>query len=200
MIKIIDDGSDKIRSEIVKTFSQAFHDDPALCWIVPDSNARFRRLPRLFDWLFDDHIKRGVIHASPNAEAAAFWRLPGKVHYQDAVTIGLVWRMVEIFGLSLSRATTLSDAISEHVPLGEDYLYLRNVAVSPSHQGQGWGGRIIRSGLQYADQLGVDTCLETSNHDTVGLYERLGFTVVDEWEVPKGGPKFWTMVRKRQKS
>jgi predicted N-acetyltransferase YhbS len=68
--------------------------------------------------------------------------------------------------------------------------------VRPGAQGKGWGGLAIRAGIAEANRLGVDTCLETAKQSNVGIYQRLGFEVVDEWQVP-GGPRFWTMVRPR---
>ncbi len=41
---------------------------------------------------------------------------------------------------------------------------------------------------------GVPAVLETATPSNVGLYQRLGYEVMSEWDVPKGGPHFWTMT------
>ena len=73
-------------------------------------------------------------------------------------------------------------------------LLLRYAAVRPDAQGKGWGGRAIRAGIAEANRIGVDTCLETAEESNIAIYQRLGFAIVDEWQVP-GGPRFWTMIR-----
>jgi ribosomal protein S18 acetylase RimI-like enzyme len=188
------DGAAGQRREAVETLALAFQDDPALGWIIPNEAARRRRLPRFFDWLFADHLRHGMILASPQREVVTLWRLPGKVHHHDPLTPAELWRMVRIFGLSLARADTVGRHLSRHVPAGEDHLYLRYAAVRPEAQGKGWGGRAIRAGIAEANRLGVDTCLETAKESNVAIYQRIGFAIVDEWQVP-GGPRFWTMVR-----
>jgi hypothetical protein len=50
--------------------------------------------------------------------------------------------------------------------------------------------------IALANEMGVDTCLETATPANVALYRSLGFEVVREWDVPHG-PHFWTMVRRR---
>jgi len=35
--------------------------------------------------------------------------------------------------------------------------------------------------------------LEIVTPENAGLYQRLGFAVIEEWDVPRGGPHFWSM-------
>jgi ribosomal protein S18 acetylase RimI-like enzyme len=185
------------RRTTVSTLASAFQNDPALCWIIPDAARRARKLLRFFDWLHDDHLQHGMITGSANGEVAAYWRLPGKVHHHDPMTLSESWRLIRIFGFALPRADHVGKAISMHVPRSEDYLYLRYIGVRPDCQGKGWGGKAIRAGIDLANAFGVDVCLETATPENVGLYQRLGFAIVDEWDIAKGGPHFWTMVRAR---
>lgn len=190
------DGSEGQSSQAVSTLALAFQDDPALGWIMPDAAARRRRLPRFFEWLFADHQRHGLILTSHGREAVTLWRLPGKVHHHDPLTPAELWRMVMIFGPSLLRAERVGRHIARHVPEGEDHLYLRYAAVRPDAQGKGWGGHAIRAGIAEANRRGVDVCLETAKPENVAIYQRLGFGIVDEWQV-SGGPQFWTMLRPR---
>lgn len=190
------DGSTGLRSKAVETLALAFQDDPVLGWMIRGDAARRRRLPRFFDWLFADHVRHGMILTAPGREVVTLWRLPGKVHHHDPMTAGEVWRLLRIFGPDIGRAGTVGRHIARHVPAGEDYLYLRYAAVRPEAQGKGWGGRAIRAGIAEANRLGVDVCLETAKRDNIAIYQRLGFGIVDEWQVPDG-PRLWTMVRPR---
>lgn len=190
------EGSSDLRSEAVKTLALAFQNDPALAWIMPDADTRRRRLPRFFDWLFADHVKHGLILVAPALEVVTLWRQPGKVHHHEPLTPGELWRLLAIFGPAILRADLVGRHLARHIPAGEDHLYLRYAAVRPEAQGKGWGGRAIRAGIAEANRLEVDTCLETAKPENVAIYQRLGFDIVDEWQVP-GGPRFWTMVRVR---
>ena len=60
----------------------------------------------------------------------------------------------------------------------------------------GGSGAAIRAGLDKADAAGIPALLETATERNVGLYTSLGFEILSEWDVPKGGPHFWTMLRR----
>jgi ribosomal protein S18 acetylase RimI-like enzyme len=183
------------RAQTAETLALAFQDDPALSWILRDKPRRLRVLPRFFDWMFDDHRRHGMITGSAGGEVAAYWRLPGKVHHEDPLALRDLITLAGVFGFALPRGYALGEAIHGHVPAGENQLYLRFVGVRPDCQGKGWGGRAIRAGIAEAQRRGVGVCLETATPANVDLYRALGFAVVDEWVVPRGGPRFWTMVR-----
>ncbi len=190
------DGAKTQRALAVDTLALAFQDDPSLAWIFPEGDVRQRRLPLFFDWLFDDHLRHGMILTSEAREVVTLWRLPGKVHYRDPLTPFFFWRMLSIFGPAIYRAGKVDHHLLQHIPDGEGYLYLRYAAVRPDAQGKGWGGRAIRAGIEEANRRGLDTCLETSKSENLAIYQRLGFAIVDAWQVPNG-PRFWTMVRKK---
>jgi ribosomal protein S18 acetylase RimI-like enzyme len=103
--------------------------------------------------------------------------------------------MVRTFGWSLSRAMRVSDAIHAHHPKSDDFWLLQYAGVAPEHQGKGWGGIAIREGVARATQTGKPVLLETATPANASLYARLGFEIIDEWDVPNGGPHFWTMMR-----
>lgn len=182
------------RAAAVATLAAAFMDDPALSWIVPDPSERVRRLPLMFDWLFDDHLRHGRILGTPDCAVVTMWRMPGKVHHHDPLWPPLLWRLIRIFGGNLLRGSRVGDAIGAHVPKGEDRWYLRYAGVRPDSQGKGLGGLAIRAGLAEAARGRLGACLETATPGNVGIYLRLGFAVAEEWDVPRGGPHFWTMV------
>ena len=179
---------------VITTLSDAFMTDPALSFIVPDEAARARILPKLFAYLVPDDAKAGRVMRSGNDEAAALWRDPGMAKGASGPSLMLVWNMLRIFGMAIPRASTVADALAAHLPDGR-YHYLHFVGVRAAYQGKGWGGAIIREGLARADAVGLPTWLETATPENVALYERLGFVTQVEWDIPKGGPHFWGMMR-----
>lgn len=179
---------------VIATLSDAFITDPALSYIVPNETARAKMLPKLFALLVPDDAKSGTVMRSGNDEAAALWRNPGMAKDAGGTSLALMWNMLRIFGLAIPRASTVADAIATHLPDGR-YHYLHFVGVRSAHQGKGWGGAIIREGLARADADGLPTWLETATPENVPLYQRLGFVTQVEWDIPKGGPHFWGMMR-----
>lgn len=84
--------------------------------------------------------------------------------------------------------------IASHYP-AEPIWFLESVAVDPDRQRGGLGSALINHGLRFADQSQLPAFLETSQPHLVGYYQRFGFVVVAEGDVPGGGPRVWFMRR-----
>lgn len=178
---------------IIATLARAFADDPAMCWIMPDPATRHARLPALFTALVAEEFADGWALTSPASEAVTLWRGSEAVHlslWQLATALPRYWRAL---GGNLLRGLAVSQAIEAHHPKGQRYHYLHYAGVDPAFQGRGWGGAAIRAGQDRARAAGLPIYLETATPENVGLYQRLGFTVRQEWDVPSGGPHFWSM-------
>ena len=184
------------RAQIVATLARAFQDDPALSWILPDTAQRRLRLPHMFDFITPLDLRDGFALGSPAGEAVTLWRSPGKPHTGMLDLVRLLPAVFSTFGAATLRALAISEAIDAHHPKGITYFYLHYAGVMPDHQGKGWGGAAIRAGLARADAAGLPALLETATPRNVGLYTSLGFEILSEWDVPRGGPHFWTMLRR----
>lgn len=182
------------RDRAVATLAAAFHNDPAMVHMLPDPHSRARRLTKLIGWMVDQHLRLGLVLGTPDVSAVTLWREPGMVHYHEPLWHPGALRFIPIFGRHLPRALRTEEGISSHVPQGEDWMYLKMAGVHPDHQGKGLGGAVIRAGLARAAQRGVPSVLETATPSNVGLYQRLGYSVISEWDVAGGGPHFWTMT------
>ena len=179
---------------LVETLAQAFQTDPALSWILPDPVHRARALRSLFRVLVPADVRAGVALRAPGDEASALWRAPGRAHSAMGEFLRTVIPLVATFGTALPRGLTVQGGIDAHRPKGR-FWYLHYVGVRPDHQGKGHGGRIIRAQTAVADVEGLPCWLETATPENVPLYERLGFVTQVEWDVPRGGPHFWGMMR-----
>lgn len=178
---------------MVATLSRAFAEDPAMCWIMPDRTARQACLPRLFAALVDEELAEGWALAAPGREAVTLWRSSAAVHMSPWQLVTALPRYTRALGRYLPRALLVSQAIERHHPRGKTYDYLHYAGVDPDFQGRGWGGTAIRAGLERARSRSLPVYLETATPENVGLYQRLGFGVIAEWDVPLGGPHFWSM-------
>jgi len=188
-------ASDQDRAALIQTLSLAFQNDPALSWILPDAERRQRGLPHLFSMLVPLDMADGLALRSAGDEVATLWRAPGQAHISMMAMVMRVAPLLRAFGSALPRAMSVGDAINAHHPKGIRYWYLHYAGVRPDHQGKGWGGAAIRAGIARADAEGVPVFLETATLANVGLYQSLGFQITAEWDVPKGGPHFWSMLR-----
>ena len=188
------------RATISHTLARAFQDDPALSWILPDAAQRKLRLPLMFDFITPLDLRDGFALGASGGKAATLWRAPGKPHTGMLDLVRLLPAVFNSFGAATLRALAVSEAIDAHHPKGIAYFYLHYAGVLPEHQGKGWGGAAIRAGLARADAAGVPSLLETATPRNVGLYTSLGFEVLSEWDVPRGGPHFWTMLRRVPKT
>jgi GNAT superfamily N-acetyltransferase len=179
---------------LIHSLALAFQNDPALSWIIPDDAARRHALPRLFKTMLAADRRAGWVLASPGGEVATLWRAPGQSKTGAWEFTAQLIPMMRTFGGSLGRAIRVSDAIHAHHPKSDDFWLLQYAGVAPDHQGKGWGGLAIRDGIARATAAGKPVLLETATLSNVSLYARLGFEIIDEWDI-RGGPHFWTMLR-----
>ncbi len=182
------------RARIVALLSRAFAEDPAMCFIFPDSAERALRLPRLFGLLFDTEALSGHRLVTAGGEAATLWRAPGRASDGLLAMLLHAWPMWRALGGAIGRALAVSNAIAAHFP-GEAAWYLHIAGCDPVAQGRGFGAAAVRAGLDRIAGSGLPTYLETATEKNLAFYRALGFDVTAEWTVPKGGPRFWSMRR-----
>lgn len=180
---------------VVQSLSLAFQNDPALSWILREPDARRTRLPKLFNLLFDAYGSHGMVVQARSGEAASIWKAPVAGVGEPSGGLREIINMFGIFGLSILRGKRVADALDQHRPK-EPYWYLAFVGVRPEFQGKGWGGAIIRDALARVEGDKLPAYLETATPENVPLYQRLGFDIIEEWDVPGGGPHFWSMLRR----
>lgn len=173
--------------------ARAFADDPAMCFIFPDSADRAKRLPRLFGLLFDSDGSAGMRLLTVGGEAATMWRAPGRIHTGRWELLRRLPALLYALGANRSRAMRVAEAIDLHMPTG-DYWYLHIAGCDPAHQGRGFGAAAVRAGLSRAAGR-LPAYLETPTEKNIAFYTGLGFAVTKEWTVPGGGPRFWSMLR-----
>lgn len=188
-------AADADRDSIAAMLARAFAEDPAISFIFPDPAERARRAPKLFALLFESDGPVGMRLVTEGGEAATLWRAPGKAHSSIREMIRSAWPMWQALGPAIGRALAVSNAIDAHHPSGA-YWYLHIAGCDPVHQGKGLGGAAIRAGLERVAGSGLPAYLETPLEKNVGLYQSMGFELTGDWAVPKGGPRFWSMLRK----
>ncbi|WP_374942787.1 GNAT family N-acetyltransferase [Sphingomonas sp.] len=178
---------------VAAMLARAFADDPAFSWIFPDPAVRARKLPRLFRLILVTDAAAGMALVTSGGEAATLWRAPGRAQVSPVEMLRQAISLVGALGGATGRALRVSDAIGANMPKG-DFWYLHVAGCEPAAQGHGLGGEAIRAGLRRAAGR-LPAYLETATERNVGFYRSLGFAVTGEWDVPRGGPHFWSMLR-----
>lgn len=181
------------KQTLVATLADAFQNEPAFSFIIPDPEARKRALQRAFPIMVEEDMRDGAIMMTPGGEAAALWRVPGRMRHSrwDAIRTGLPYLFA--FGTGIGRAALVSDQIQAHLP-DEACWYLHYVGCQSRHRGRGHGGTVIRAGLAEADKRRCRAYLETADEANLPVYKALGFEVIQRWRV-HDGPQFWGMMR-----
>ena len=181
------------RAAAAAALARAFADDPAFGYIYPDPAVRARLLPRLFALFFDSDGRAGMRLVTEDMTAVSLWRAPGRAHVGWGERLARAVPLLAAFRGATGRALRVGNAVDAHHPAG-DYWYLHVLGCDPAAQGTGRGGAAIRAGLERV--AGRLPCyLETATESNLGLYARYGFAVTGEWQVPQGGPRFWSMLR-----
>lgn len=65
----------------------------------------------------------------------------------------------------------------------EEYIYLGDLSVSEEYRNNGIGTKLIKTAERFAEETGIPTILfhvEKSNISAFRLYERLGYSIMDD--------------------
>ncbi len=179
---------------LAETLAGAFADYAWTGWIV-DPSDHPRRLRELYSIYLGVALRFGRVWTTADASAGAAWTWTGHGAAIGAYMerAGLDVRVAELAG-DRAGAAAQADAALEPLRPAEAHWRLEAVGVVPAHQGQGLGTRVLTPGLEVCDAGGATAALETSARGNVRLYERLGFRVQAELQIPDG-PHVWHMRR-----
>lgn len=175
------------------TLSLAFDDDPLTVWLFPDAEARRRKLPRFFRSLLRASLPSGEVFTADDARCAAIWNPPGTfpMGWQKDARLGLI--TTSLIGLRITTCARGLMYFASHHPK-ERHWYLQMLGTDPEWQGHGAGSAIMAPVLERCDREGERIYLESSKKRNIPFYERHGFVVTGEIQVPRG-PVVWAMWR-----
>jgi ribosomal protein S18 acetylase RimI-like enzyme len=183
-----------------RVLARAFHDDPGVVWIMPHEGRRRRLLRWNFEVFLRYGRRFGETYCPPETlEAAAIW-LPPSEPYFSVRRLARLGYLTGVFKLDpwalIRQLATMSrlDRLHRRDVRGPHW-YLAVLGVDPPRQGQGVGGSIIQPVLRRADIEGLPCYLETGKEIDVRFYRKHGFEVLEEGDLPLGGPRYWTMLR-----
>ncbi len=180
--------------------ARAFHDDPLCSYITPGDAKRARDLP----WIMTAFIRYcypfGTVYTTSGAlEGVAVWAPPGhaSITLVRMLRAGLLVAPIKVGLTDTRRFLNITNHLEElhkkEVP--PRHWYLMWLGVAPSSRGRGIGSALVQAVTSRADEEGLLCYLENTKAMNLAFYQRHGFDVVSETDVPKGGPHIWTMKR-----
>jgi ribosomal protein S18 acetylase RimI-like enzyme len=182
------------------TLAQAFMADPMFEWVFPDPGTRLakltvlNRLPLEYALRYDLRVRH-----TDDGRCVAIWVPPGQsLTVVGMVRCGMLAAPFRIGFRPLARfakANASMDPVHKQAMHGQPHWQLLIVTVAPVLQGQGRGQALLSDGLGQIDSEGMACYLDTSNPTNLPYYQRLGFEVVKEVPLGRGGPPAWGMRR-----
>lgn len=181
---------DRVAS-LAAVLGRAFADDPMFMW--PLGAASTREHAEAFFLAFDERLAAlGWLWTTPGDRGVAAWIPPG----QDGAMMDLDRELRPAIAALTpdggARYEAMWEWIASKLP-DEPFWYLDHLAVEAGDRRAGLGTALIQHGLAMAKRDGVPAFLETARPKNVGYYERRGFRVVADENVPGGGPHLWFM-------
>jgi ribosomal protein S18 acetylase RimI-like enzyme len=184
--------------DLSRTLARAFYDDPVMVWLLPNEKARTAQLNRLFATMTrHHHLARGGVEVAcdgPGVGAAALWDPPDQWQETHRGQLAMTPTFLRVFGLRSMRGRAVQELMKRVHP-EEPHWYLAVIGSDPTVRGQGFGQLLMRSRLDRCDAEYCPAYLESSKPENVPYYQRFGFAVTREIELPDGGPTLWAMWR-----
>ena len=139
-------------------------------------------------------MDQDVTYTTDGLVAAAIWELPD--HWRLGVTqqLRMAPAFSRIYGRHVPRALRAQIKLDSNHPT-EPHYYLPFIGVAPDWQGRGLGAAVMAPILERCDRERMPAYLDATTHRNRALYERLGFTITEEFTLGKGAPPLWRMWR-----
>ena len=190
----------KLRREDIPRLSevltQAFSTDPVFDWAMRPDGGRMGALRDMFRRGMLGDLHYGEETTTKDLNACAIWAPPEALNEPHG-PLDPILRLPHILGYSglgrLRRMMAFFDACEAKRPR-VPHQYLDFIGVHPSKQGQGYASALLRHTLTRLDAEGTPAYLESSNPRNNPLYQRYGFKITDEIQLPEG-PTLWCMWR-----
>ena len=186
-----------------RVLTRAFHDDPLFgLHFYPNESKRKKKLPFTMNIFLKYGLRYGEVYAtSSNVEGVAIWVKSPNDHMT-------MWRSFRCGGLSYyvkvrGKAIKIQMSADEFITsirkrvAPSNYWNLKLIGVEPSYQGKGFGGILLKAMLKQIDRESLPCYLETENEKNISFYQRYGFKVRDESQIPDSKVINWALLREK---
>lgn len=188
------------KAKAAKIISTAFKQYPLMLYAFKELSDERRAimLQRLYGKCVSGAAMYGGVIVTPDEQGAVLW-LPGK-----NFTLGLVKEirsgMASIpFQIGVRSTLRLMNHdgesegwITKHAGHRMGYIWV--VGVLPEARGKGYSRLLINQCIELMREQGLTECwLKTEDRKNVTIYQKLGFTLVNEMVVKSSGIQSWAM-------
>jgi ribosomal protein S18 acetylase RimI-like enzyme len=180
-----------------RVLARAFEHDPIAAYVLPDERTRLARLERVYRIYLNVFARLGMVVTTDELDAAALWLPPDRYPLTALQNLRLLPAILITFGRQSVRALNVMSALEGAAPPRGHYWYLGVLGVTPPHQGQGIGTKLLKRELAICDAAGAGAYLEVASEANLAFYERHGFSIRSELSL-RDGPRVWTMWRDPQ--
>jgi GNAT superfamily N-acetyltransferase len=182
-------------TDLARSLSDAFFDDPVMSWLLKDEDSRTRRLVGLFSTQLKAHfLPLGTVWTTPDRSAVALWSPPGHALMNPATVLRHTPDLLRALGRNTLRSLRTLNHVERQHPK-EPHWYLGVLGTRTAAQGKGLGSAVLGPVLERCDSEGIPAYLESSKFSNLAFYGRHGFEVTGEIALPFGGPSVWPMWR-----
>jgi ribosomal protein S18 acetylase RimI-like enzyme len=178
---------------IARCIGRAFHDDPIASYFFPDEATRSRRFAVFSKFVMRLLSSHGLVMTTDPVGGAAIWQAPSPPRPTRLQTIYSIAAMAACTRSAFFRAAGLGELTAKSHP-AEPHWYLAIIGTEPVSQRRGIGSELISATLRSCDETHSPAYLESSKEANIPFYERHGFRVTEEINVP-GRPRLWPMYR-----
>ena len=186
--------------EAGEVLGRAFYDDPFYVYFLPNDAKRIRPLAwMLGTWTRYGHLYGEVYTTTDRMDGVAVWLPPESppMSRERVIRAGMAPMPRKLGPEGYQRLMGMRRHFDElhRRDAPDPHWYLWVLGVDPPRQSQGVGGALLQPVLARADGEGLPCYLETQKERNVPFYQKHGFEVVVEDDLPDGGLHSWTMKR-----
>jgi GNAT superfamily N-acetyltransferase len=185
-------------NKAAEVFISAYYDYPVMLYVFPDNETRRKYLIKLFCF----RIKMALFY---NEVIATSPDLEGIIVRSDSNIDISLWNQIQHGGLSLIyklglkafKKALLIDSFdtSQHKKLTNSrHLTVGPFAVSPEHQGKGFGSKLMRMIIEESKKDSLPIYLQTCTEKNYLIYSHLGFELIEKTIILDTEIEHWSMI------
>lgn len=179
---------------VCDVLGRAFFDDPVAEHLFPDASTRAPRYARFAGIAIAAFADSALVLTEPGIRTGAIWQAPSPKRPGFLAQLRLLSGLVGLSRTGFGRIARMGELMSRH-HLREPHWYLAVLGTEPSAQRMGLASAVMQPVLDRCDRERIPAYLESSKAANIPFYNKHGFEVVDELQIPDG-PALWPMIRR----
>jgi len=177
-----------------QALGRAFADDPVWTFALHGSRRLPERIGTFIGIVARINLAHGSVWVTGDGTAAAVWAPPKHWRVRPRQFLRYSLRAARAAGPRSWPNLAAMGEVEKHRPTGEHW-YLAVLGTEPSAQGSGRASALLRPVLERCDGEGLGAYLESSKESNIAFYARHGFEVTESFDLPRNGPRLWSMWR-----